>query len=204
MSGDFESRHRGNKLVSYRSTAYKEQEMTSLREELLSLGIITVDEGRPFIPERSLKQALTKPVIEKIVSDPQLTQLILEGGRRLLGILILIRREDAILRFLERDHGQLQDLDSRLPLKLSDLRIIFGDGSDADSAAPFFEMQWRFLAPVLRNDRSHRILEDLTILPFTEREDWATPSGFGDISKIIISPFHQRLVDLDLDGNVSL
>ncbi|KAF8540172.1 hypothetical protein BDD12DRAFT_834625 [Trichophaea hybrida] len=175
--------------------------MASLREKLLNLGVENVDDGRPFIPERPLKQILTESAIEETLSDPQLTQLILEGGRRLLGILVLIRREDAVWRFLQRDHGQLQDLDSRLPLKLNNLKIIFGEDGGAGSAAAFFETQWRFLAPLLRNDRSHRIFDDLTILPFVEREDWATSSGFGDISKITICPIHQQLVDLDLDGN---
>jgi len=187
--------------------------MTSLRQKLLSLQVKTVDEGRHFIPERYLKQVLTEPAIKEILSGPEfrkffykqneLTQMILEGGTRLLGILVLIGREDAILGFLQYD--RFQDLDARLPLEPDDLREIMGYGDgDADTTAAFCEMQWKVLAPVLGKDRSHRIFCDRIILPFIKCESWAATRRFGDLSRITLCPVHQRLVNPDIDGNVSV
>jgi hypothetical protein len=186
--------------------------MASLREKLLNLEVETVDGGR-FIPEKLLEQTLTEPEIKRVLSGSQfkrafykqeeLSQMILEGGKKLLAILILMEREGAILKFLQRDPLQGLSLDSKLPLDLEESRTVLEDGYSASTAAAFCEMQWKVLTPVLRNDRSHRVFDDCSILPFIKGEDWA-PGGFGDISKMMLCPIHQRLVNLDLDGNVSI
>ncbi|KAF8242912.1 kinase-like protein [Wilcoxina mikolae CBS 423.85] len=182
---------------------------STLREKLLNLEVETVDKRR-FTPEKYLDQALTESEIKRVLSGDrfkrafykqgELTQLILEGGRKLLGILILIEREEAILNFLQRDRLQGLALDSKLPLDLEDSKAILENAYGVDTAVEFCDMQWKVLAPILRNDRSHRVFEDCTILPFIKCEDWA-PGGFGDISKMMLCPVHQRLLNLDLDGN---
>lgn len=128
-----------------------------------------------------------------------MAHLIAKGGRKTLAILVLIGMEKAILKFVETDQLQMRDL--KLPLNIAKAVEILG-GSDA--AEKFCEMQWEFLVPILRKDRSQRDFEyDKTTLPFMKSEQLKA-GGFGDIFKIALYPFHQRLVDLDSRGNVSV
>lgn len=163
---------------------------------------------RKFIPDRALEVVLTEETISRVLSGrqlgqdfyklPELIQLIVNGGRKLLGILILIRREDAIIKFLIID--RLQSLDSMLPVSLDTLNKILGNHEDA---IKFLNVQFKFLVPVLQKDRSHRVFEsNETILPFIECRHLAS-GGFGSIAELTCYPSHQRLVDLNLDGAVS-
>lgn len=187
--------------------------MTSLYEKLHSSEVETADSDGPgpsrFIPQNSLEQILTESAIKQTLAKtepaenffklPELTQHILGGGKKLFSVLILIKREDAVSRFLESD--QLQELNSRLPFKLdNDLRAILGNQDDAEK---FYKAQWRVIAPILRHDRSHRAFHQMTVLPFVQCEN-LPGGGNGTISRITLHPSHQLLVTPDLDGRVGV
>ncbi|KAA8895937.1 kinase-like domain-containing protein [Sphaerosporella brunnea] len=162
------------------------------------------DQERFFIPDKCLEELITTDAVRNLLSDAQfrldfykrdeLVKLIAEGGKKTLAILVLIQREKAILRFLEADQLQGQSLDSKLPLEQVKVGAILGD---LTAAQDFCRIQWEFLVPIIRKDRSHRDFEHPeTILPFLQCEKLGG-GGFGDVFKVTLHQLHQQLVDLN-------
>jgi len=181
--------------------------MRSLCEALRGLELKTYS-GQTIIPHNLLNQTLTAGAINDLLSGnefqrafykrDELTQLLLNGGKKTIAVLLLIQRPISILKFLERD--MLQDLDSRLPLTVDELGQILEDDRDAEE---FYQTQWSVLAPILQKNRSHRIFEENTPLPYVKSEPVAK-GGYGNIFKVTILPAHQQLVNVDPDGNVCI
>lgn len=181
--------------------------MRSLSETLRGLELKTYS-GQTIIPHNLLDQALTVDAINDLLSSnefqrafykrEELTQLLLNGGKKTIAVLLLIQRPTSILKFLERD--MLQNLDSRLPLTVDELRQILEDGTAAEE---FYQTQWSLLAPILQKNRSHRIFEENTPLPYIKSEPVAK-GGYGNIFKVTLVPAHQQLVNVNHDGNVCM
>ena len=67
---------------------------------------------------------------------------------------------------------------------------------DSDISLQFYRKQWRFLAPVLREDQPHRELDDRTILPYLSSETVAH-GGFAKILKIRVDSSHHQISDTE-------
>ncbi len=80
------------------------------------------------------------------------------------------------------------DIDNKLPYEISKLRNVLS----SDLALQFHELQWEFIAPFFREDRSHRVLDENTILPFVGRKQLAQ-SGFGVVYREVLAQKHHGL-----------
>ena len=111
-------------------------------------------------------------------------QTILAGARKTFAILVIIHQVSRITAFMNRDQLLTSTIDDKLPFSLSQLQEIMRH--DADE---FYEKQWEFIAPVFSRMRAHRLLDDDTILPFTNSTLLGV-GGFGRVYETIIHPQH--------------
>ena len=173
----------------------------SLRSQLLSTSVRSID-GRNFIPYQRLCDTLTAAQIEVVVNScvrdvwrrKEVISMVMNGGQKVLSILLIIRREDLLVHFLETDNLQSNPLDSRLPLDLSTLIAILPDGLDSEiSAKEFYDKQWEFVAPIFTPGLTHRTFSDMTILPFLWTKALRTwEGGFGMLEEVTLHGLHHR------------
>jgi hypothetical protein len=139
--------------------------------------------GGTYVSKAALKPILTKETIIDILKEytdqpwsvTSLAESILESALVTFAILIWIRNPAAIVDFVDR-----QELDSRLPFKATDLRIINLDISQ------FFDAQWVFLPVFLRKGR-FRKLRDREVIPFeTEEKKPELDGSYGSISQVTV------------------
>lgn len=196
--------------------------LRNLRKKLRYLRVKTAD-AKYFVPMGSLDVVLDEATVKKALEDifresvdspyheqfykrDELTEIIVSGGRKLFSILLILELEQSIHNFVEKDQLQTSGLDAKLPIKIEALNNIFeipgSEESQSEDARAFFAQQWEFVAPVLREDRSHRIFEPDTIMPFIVSEKMAV-GGFGDVWRVTLPSCHQQLVRPDGNGNVS-
>ncbi|KAI5806394.1 kinase-like domain-containing protein [Peziza echinospora] len=175
--------------------------MDAIRHQL-QLAEVPTHTGQRFIPDHNLAEIVTKDVVRVVLNSPSfqrrfymqnaLVECVVEQGRKIMSILLMMQAEDAIIGFYERD----KLLDSKLPLGLDVLNAVFKN--DASLAQQFFKMQWMFLAPILSKDRWHYDFEDHTILPIIDSMQ-VTKGGFGIISKsFILTASSRSKSDLNL------
>jgi len=170
--------------------------MTDICAELDALEIENF-EHKFFIPLSKLEKLLTRERIIDLLQQhdvefyvrDEVTNAVLKNGRRLFAILASIRDIKSITRFLEADYFSGGQFDSKLPLSESSLLTIL---RDRDKCVQFSRKQWRFLAPIFREDQSYRELDDRTILPFLS----STPikdGGFANVFKVRVDASHHKI-----------
>ena len=117
------------------------------------------------------------PVFRK----PEIVEIVMRGARRILAILTVLRHENMFLRFIATDHFRKIDLDSKLPLSLTDLSKIL---EMAVVAKEFYDVQWAFVPPEFTYSAIHRSLDANTILPFIGEPKELGEGGFGVITEV--------------------
>jgi hypothetical protein len=153
-------------------------------------------ESAYFVPTKDLEELLSKPSIQDILNRcgieaqhrDETSSIILSGARKIFSILILMKDEALIRKFIEHDQFQFKDLDAKLPLSESALQRIIGNGP----AKRFYRKQWMFVSPYFRNDLRHRILEHDVVLPFID-SSFVGRGGFGTVSEVTLHPRHQGI-----------
>ena len=111
------------------------------------------------------------------------------GCRKVFSILALLGQENLIVDMLSLD-GLVKnsEIDNKLPFDMRMLRNVLA----SSVASQFFELQWEFIAPFFREDRSHRILHVDTIMPFVGRKQLAD-GGFGVVFRETLAEMHHGL-----------
>ncbi|MCJ1386084.1 hypothetical protein MMC17_009209 [Xylographa soralifera] len=175
----------------------------SLRSQIRRLSIKAIDE-REFYPQQWLYDLLTRemiqPAIERSIKPEykwdEATDLVVKGGRKLFAILIIIRHEELLTCFLDRENLQHHPLDSKLPLDEQDVREIIGELEDSDDIArEFCTSQWAFVSPVFGSNLSHRTLRNETILPFLlGSSSQAGKGASGEVDRVALHKAHQEIV----------
>lgn len=168
---------------------------------------------RDFIPDGALDAAITDLDVKLCVKELQIPSyyqsesiaMIQNGGRKVFAILATLNRGqgcgELIVNFFGID-GLVKnsDIDSRLPFEVIDLEPIIGQ----EIAPEFYERQWEFISPFFREDRSHRILHEDTIMPFIDKgRKKLADGGFGVVYRETLSTEHHGLVNrYGSDGKV--
>ncbi|KAL9077707.1 MAG: hypothetical protein Q9161_000079 [Pseudevernia consocians] len=129
------------------------------------------------------------------------TVAIRSGGRKVFSILAALGCEALIVELLSMDGlVKKSDIDNKLPFEMSKLRNVLG----SDVASQFYELQWEFIAPFFREDRSHRLLHKDTIMPFVGRKKLAD-GGFGIVFRETMAEKHHGLdCSSEPDGKVRI
>ncbi|KAH8891996.1 kinase-like protein [Thozetella sp. PMI_491] len=175
--------------------------MPNLREDILALRYPPQTEQtendagpeRCFIPHQSLFRLLTEERILEAVNSIDEAHLewhlkertvgwILESGRVIFGILVVLERTEFISEFTQHSLSN-----EKLPLADGVLNEMV-----PSIAREFFEQQWEFTAPQLARDVLHRVLHPRCRLPYTYNEQ-IDEGGFGKIYKITVHPDHQMV-----------
>lgn len=170
--------------------------MTRLRGRIESLRRRNV-EFRYFIPNQELEIILDTKSIEAEIQEcdvepydrREFVEAISQGGRKVFAILVLISQPHLIEKFVKNDQLHGSQLDDRLPYSQTDLESMI-----SDYGARFFETQWEVLAPLFSNLKTHRILHDHSIIPFT-KETYIDSGGFGEVHEVELYLHHQKLVE---------
>jgi predicted RNA binding protein YcfA (HicA-like mRNA interferase family) len=156
-------------------------------------------ERNHFIPLPQLEKCLTREKVMGLLKEhgiefhreTQVADAVFRNGLRLFATLASIRSIKFITRFLEKNQVPYTDLDSKFPWSESSLLPILEDSKRCGS---FLKRQWRFLAPVFRQDQYQRVLDERTILPFLS-EKLLKDGGFSRVSKITVDGSHHQLPD---------
>lgn len=154
-------------------------------------------EFRYFVPSQELYTTLDEASVQEVIKgcdiEPynrkEYVETILRGGRKVFAILVLMGLPHLIEEFIKKDQLQHDQLDNRLPYSETDLELRI-----PDTAQRFFEMQWELLAPLFSTLKTHRVLDDHSILPFTN-ETYIASGGFGEVHEVWLYGPHQRLVE---------
>jgi hypothetical protein len=163
-------------------------------------------EGNYFIPLLKLEKLLTRKKVVGLLKEhgiefhqeAQVADAVFQNGLRLFATLASIRSIRFITKFLEKDQVPHIGLDSKFPWTESSLLPILEDSKRCGS---FLKKQWRFLAPVFRQDQYQRVLDDSTILPFLS-QTLITDGGFSKVLRITVDGSHHQLSNTQ--GEVSI
>jgi hypothetical protein len=173
--------------------------MTPQRANICSLHTLIQDAmvrselGVHFLPSISVSTIFTKPAIESAIADIDyepddrigLAETIYQKGKKTFAILILMRKEDDIVKF--RNHDTLDD---RLPLATNIVQSIVGDYgvSFADKT------QWELLPRTFPESmwEHHREYRKEEVLPFIGDSEEVADGGFGVIYKVKILASQQK------------
>ena len=167
--------------------------MPILKEEILGLQVKNF-ESKWYVPGKELEQLFSHAIIEEAIKNcgieaykrEEVVQVILKGAKKIFAILVLMVHESSIQSFIEQDHLQDGPLDAKLPFQRSALDKIL----DQHLAEEFCRTQWTVAAPLLRDDLSHRLLEDDIILPFSKNKRLGC-GAFGVVYEIVLDARHQ-------------
>jgi hypothetical protein len=149
-------------------------------------------DGHYFIPIPSYLEYMSRDVVTEALTESEtdpwkLDEIIcvaMEGGRQLLGILIMIRWVKSFVTFVEQHQGDSKTLDAQLPFTKERLFFL-----DSNIAGEFFENQWIFVSPIFSVRLTHRYFHDETILPFMENSA-LDEGGFGRVFLVKIHAGH--------------
>ena len=161
---------------------------TTLRNKILQSRTRT-SSNRYFIPASALQQIVTKNAIRVALNTQnyplhrrqEALDYVINGGKRVFGILVVISRLQLLINFVEHDPLHLVQLDAKLPLQESALRKILPEDS-----VEFFGMQWEFCSPVFGpKDYLHRVYDDEMILPFLEERSSEMDFGPATLPTVV-------------------
>lgn len=168
--------------------------MDRLRDRLESIHVENY-ESKWYIPKTELDSLLNSETVREAVSkcgiEPyrweEVIRAVLLGGRKVFATLVRMRKEAAILSFIENDQLQGQLLDAKLPFNESHLISILGKAH----GEVFYRMQWAVSPPLFRGDLSHRNFNKATILPFIRNKKIGC-GAFGTVFEVSLDPRHQE------------
>lgn len=166
--------------------------------------MILSESGHYFLPESNLKLIFTPENIEKAVEELDcavldrvgLAKKIHEKGTRVFAILIKNGLQDAIILFRNREI-----LDSRLPFSEEIAKELTNDFGIALAR----EHQWQFLPYKFRRDMRDSCIEisdSGRILPFVGKSEIVADGGFGDVSRVNISPSQQEFSHTEVRSGI--
>ncbi|KAI1353853.1 hypothetical protein F5Y01DRAFT_322630 [Xylaria sp. FL0043] len=171
-----------------------------LAEQIEARRKMNID-GLEFVPYEWLSNLLTVDTILRVLSEGKIEayeqRSIAEAvrnddGLRTFATLVLIGKPDSIYNFGRSDPGfQKKSIDSKLPMKVSDLDGIFDASEERDG---FVKKQFLFVIPIFPQGIPHRIYDECIRVPFLKPLETGTakkkpPSGhFGLVSKEKLPP----------------
>ena len=154
-------------------------------------------ESNYFLPDNGLYEILTGDVIKNCISEAEIDvswkqpciQAVLDGGRSLLALLILIDRVHILVTFLEMAPSLASTtLDSRFPFSEEDLERIIRN-EDEDARIDFYRRQWEVAAPIFCVGQPHYSYYKETIFPFVESKPMGA-GAFGDVFTVRLPGGH--------------
>ncbi|KUJ08140.1 kinase-like protein [Mollisia scopiformis] len=168
--------------------------MSDIKQRICNLRVTTVSQ-RPFIPWKDLERTLDEETIVEVLRKggieiyqrKEAVGAIINGGRRVFGILCILECEAAIMQFLELDSFLTKTIDSGLPFNEQALRRIV-----PAEYRSFYDIQWQFCAPMFGANMHHRHLDSQTILPFMKVKE-ITSGAFGKVSRVVLRGSHQDI-----------
>ena len=154
-------------------------------------------EHRYFIPAATFDRILTTDAVRSVVKEcgisshrqSEVIQIIEDGGRKTLAILLMIRLPQLFTQFVEIDQYS-QGVDMKLPYDRRTLESILPFGA----ARKFHDTQWEFIAPRFRKGMGHRKLEFNTVLPFIET-NFLSANAFSSVREVAIHPDHSNFAE---------
>ncbi|KAH6846964.1 kinase-like domain-containing protein [Chaetomium sp. MPI-CAGE-AT-0009] len=179
--------------------------LSEARDKIRSLRVRNFEE-RPewFVPNGALESCLTRETITSILrscdlkqwSISELCDLVADGARKVLSVLVLIGEHTSITAFIENDRRlHYQRLDSQIPFRMEALKEMIPHCADE-----FFAKQWELAAPMFSQRLSRTRFDPNTTLPFLQREHIGK-GGFGNVWKIVIPPGHHDFEAVDPETN---
>lgn len=146
--------------------------------------------NRSFVNPHELRALFTKDTIEKSVKEchlrgsdlPGILSKIYEHGITVFAILIWMKEEDAIIKFIEHD-----TMDAGLPIEEARAKEVVPDFGEH-----FYNVQWEFLPRVFEKsmrDKHGKIRKEV-ILPFI-REVPLGQGGYSDVFLMSVAPSQQ-------------
>ncbi|KAI0966951.1 kinase-like domain-containing protein [Xylaria arbuscula] len=166
--------------------------MSDLRDRL-DIALVENHESKWYMPYSRLDGILDENTLREIITtcgiQPYKWEEVLgevaRGGKKIFGILVMLRKEQEIVRFIENDYMQGQPLDAKLPFGKPELIAILGE----ENGELFYRKQWTMSVPRFRGDSSHRIFDKATIFPFTQERKIGA-GAFGTIYEVKLDPEH--------------
>ena len=149
-------------------------------------------DNKRFLTNAAIEQILSPSAIQFCIRNAKIEstkkdeclEVVLAGGKKVMAVLVLMKRVELLVRFVERDGlPEVGNLDSKLPFKFDDLIEIM-DGKQA-IAMEFESMQWEVTLPFFRRERTCRLFRGETIIPFITK-DCLGEGAFGDVYNVSI------------------
>ena len=169
--------------------------MGDIRRDLKKALIKNVD-ARFFLPEQELVRILTDDNVKECISQADMEEYlkhdcimaILNGGRRVLALLLMLKKVELIRKFVETDQSpKISYLDSRLPFEQESLERILRD--DTDAIHDISKNQWEVMAPYFQEEQTHRIFQVDVVMPFIHSKSIGA-GGFGDVLEVTLPGIH--------------
>ena len=168
--------------------------LDSLRQRLQELRLAAAgQEPRRFLPDRELRRVLVKHEVEAALKSgcfdiedhkwENVALAVVTGGLKTFAILVELRLESELERFLENDI-----LDTKLPL--NDILL---KGTIPLHASQFEQLQWDYVAFQFRKDRYHQVIPPACILPYTEQTS-LRGGGYSRVYRVRIHAAYQNLL----------
>lgn len=173
--------------------------MGYLRLDLKQALVKNID-SKFYLPEEALMGILTDENVEKCVGQADIEEhcrhgcitAVLNGGKKVLALLIMLNRVEIIRNFVETDQlPRVAHLDSRLPFEQESLERILEN--DVDAIIDISKNQWEVMAPYFQEEQSHRAFQVDVVVPFIKSTRKAG-GGFGDIYEVTLPDTHHGFV----------
>lgn len=171
------------------------EDMEDIRRDLKKALVKNVD-AKFFLPEQELMRILTDDNVKKCIGQADMEGhlkhdciiAVLNGGRRVLALLIMLKKLEIIRKFVETDQSpKIAHLDSRLPFEREALERILRD--DIDTIRDISKNQWEVMAPYFQEEQTHRIFQVDVVMPFIHSKPVGA-GGFGDVLEVTLSGIH--------------
>jgi hypothetical protein len=168
--------------------------MSNLKSQIKNIRLENTS-FRHFVPELlfyalmqedAIRSALADVLIDSFQQD-ELAQRIFQHGRKIFGILVLVKKASSVSKFVEANLLE----DAKLPFKKEELTQEVK--LSLDEAEKFEKKQWELLAPVFYRGTLNRRFQERTILPFMQDESIGK-GAFGNVYKTVLHESHQELM----------
>ncbi|KAN0110019.1 Protein kinase-like domain containing protein [Hyaloscypha variabilis] len=168
--------------------------MSNLRSQIKGIRLESTS-FRFFVPELSFYALMQEDAIRSALADglidsfqqEELAQRIFQHGRKIFGILVLVKKAASVSKFVEANLLE----DAKLPFKKGDLTQEVK--LSLDEAEKFEKKQWELLAPVFYRGTLNRRFQERIILPFKQEERIGN-GAYGNVYKTVLPERHQELM----------
>jgi hypothetical protein len=150
-------------------------------------------DAKEFLPNGSLSTILTRPVMEGCLlnASPELLDFTWSQGRKHFAILISIGYLGDQLQSTMEQFKSHRFTDSELPYSSETTGRSPFRGWRRYDVRRFFDVQWKFLAPVFEEDTFRYDFEPQRVLPFRDLTEGAS-GYFSQVSRVMLDKDHQR------------